>query len=144
MAYGLIHALTGAGIISLASTPIGLAAGSVIAFASHWPLDDLNVDGRRIYHHTGDTFGEQGQFLALQIIVWGLLLTWSWFHPWCFLGIACALLWDTDHVITLIKGKKKWDRKLHINYMWPDWMRTKWGLCVWTPLIALGMILIWW
>jgi len=143
MGYGTKHGLTSTLIISQASTPWGLVAGAIICFAFHWPLDALNQ--MLIYHENGDSLWERTGFTLFRICCWGLLGLWSWYHPWTLLGIACGALWDIDHLLHWLIPSRWRKHRLHTrNVMFPEWARTNKALLVWVPVMALGLILIWW
>ena len=115
-----------------------MAAGVPLAVASHWPLDDLNIDDYGIYHGIGKGWRKCASSV-LRIPIWLGIFYVFYQEP---MSMACALpAWlILDHEWILRLWKKP-GYGLHAR-MFPQWLWSEKGLLIWMGAYMLGLWLI--
>jgi len=114
-----------------------------LALASHWPLDDLNVDPiSHIYHGYGDDdwrtllmYLYTGAIITLCVIISALNIR---LIPYGF----AATIPDWEHPVRWLKGKK--DYWIHDSRVfWHPVMRTQWGMVIRAVVMGLLLYIVW-
>jgi len=138
--WGVLHA--GVGILLFLGVDAGwqLFLAIVLAFFSHWPLDDLNIgEIARIYHIL------RGNACLTYIFTVGAWIPIVWWlvavEPLAIPCVVAAGLLDILDWWLLPMFKIRPRGYLHLS-MWPKWLHTAWGILPQVVLISMLLILV--